>query len=69
LRVHFFGNLLMLIGLAIVVTGALVWSGYGGGARPPRDVSVERRSGFYFPIVTCIVISVLVSLLMWLFRR
>jgi hypothetical protein len=38
--------------------------------RLPGDIRVESASGgFYFPIVTCLVISVIVSLLLWLFRK
>ena len=61
----------MIIGLVIIVTGALLWSGYGGWlGKLPGDIRVERgNSGFYFPIVTCIIISVVLSLLMWVFRR
>ena len=56
----------------IIVTGALLWSGYRHGwlGRLPGDIRIERgNSGFYFPIVTCIVISIVLSLLMWFFRR
>ena len=65
------GKLLVIVGTVIIVTGGLLWSGYGGWlGRLPGDIRVERgNSGFYFPIVTCIVISVVLSLLMWLFRR
>ena len=61
----------MIVGLVIIVTGALLWSGYGGWlGKMPGDIRVERgNSGFYFPIVTCIIISVVLSLLMWIFRR
>ena len=61
----------MIIGVVIIVTGALLWSGYGGWlGKLPGDIRVERgNSAFYFPIVTCIVISVVLSLLMWVFRR
>ena len=68
---HELGKIFVIIGLVIIVTGGLLWSGYGGWlGRLPGDIRVERgNSGFYFPIVTCIVISVVLSLLMWLFRR
>ena len=61
----------MIIGLVIVVTGALLWSGYGGWlGKLSGDIRIERsNSGFYFPIVTCVIISVVLSLLMWIFRR
>ena len=65
------GRVFVIVGLVIIVTGALLWSGYGGWlGKMPGDIRVERgNSGFYFPIVTCIIISVVLSLLMWIFRR
>ncbi len=65
------GRVFVIVGLVIIVTGALLWSGYGGWlGKLPGDIRVERgNSGFYFPIVTCIIISVVLSLLMWIFRR
>jgi hypothetical protein len=36
----------------------------------PGDIVIRRKNGaFYFPVVTCLVISVLLSLLGWLFNR
>jgi len=44
------------------------WFGWMG--RLPGDISVQKGNfSFYFPIVTCIVISVVLTLLSWLFRR
>ncbi len=66
------GRLLVIAGAAMVLLGLGLWSGIGPGwlGRMPGDIRIERGgSGFYFPIVTCIVISVIVSLLMSLFRR
>ena len=38
--------------------------------RLPGDIIIEKEnSRFYFPIVTCIVISLVLSLLFWLFRK
>lgn len=58
------GVLLVLVGLAFVLFGRL------GLGKLPGDIMV-RRGNFtlYFPIVTSIVISVVLSLLLWLFRR
>jgi drug/metabolite transporter (DMT)-like permease len=66
-----FGRILVILGVVIVVTGGLVWSGYGGWlGRLPGDIRIERgSSGFYFPIVTCIILSIVLSLAMWIFRR
>jgi len=36
----------------------------------PGDISVQKGNfSFYFPVVTCIVVSLVVTLLSWLFRR
>jgi len=38
--------------------------------RLPGDIYVRgKHTGFYFPIVTCLLLSVVLSLAMWLFRR
>ena len=66
------GKLLVVVGVIIVTVGALLWSGIGTGplGRLPGDIRIERGgSGFYFPIVTCIIISIVLSLMMWFFRR
>jgi hypothetical protein len=44
--------------------------GLGGLGRLPGDIFVRKGSAtFYFPIVTCILVSVILTLLGWLFRR
>jgi hypothetical protein len=53
------------------VTGLLgPWIARLGLGRLPGDIRVQTDSGFlYFPIVTCIVISLVVTVVMWLLRR
>lgn len=67
------GKFMLIIGLVLVTVGALLWrfpSLFGWVGRLPGDVSVQKGNfSFYFPIVTCILISVIVTLLSWLFRR
>jgi formate hydrogenlyase subunit 3/multisubunit Na+/H+ antiporter MnhD subunit len=62
---------LITLGLVLVAAGLLwpVMSKLGLG-RLPGDI-VMRRDGFslYFPLMTCLVISVVVSILIWIFRR
>jgi Protein of unknown function (DUF2905) len=66
------GKFLVIIGAVIIVLGLLLWSGLGAGflGRLPGDIRIERgNSTFYFPIVTCIIISIVLSLIFSLFRR
>jgi hypothetical protein len=66
------GKMLVIFGAVIVLLGLVLWSGFGAGwlGRLPGDIRVERgHSAFYFPIVTCIIISIVISLLLSLFRR
>jgi uncharacterized protein HemY len=55
---------LILSGLFLIAIG-LAWPWL---RRLPGDIHIVRE-GFSFPIVTCLVISVVVSLLLWFFRR
>lgn len=66
------GKLLVLLGLVIAGLGALLWAGLGASwfGRLPGDIRIERGgSGFYFPIVTCIILSILLSLVISFLRR
>lgn len=62
---------LIVIGLLIAAAGlAWPWLSKLPLGRLPGDIHIVREGvSFYFPIVTCIVISVVLSLLVWLFRR
>lgn len=64
-------RMLIIIGVALVVLGlALPWLQKLGLGRLPGDIVIEREGfRFYFPITTAIIVSVLLSLLLWLFRR
>lgn len=66
------GKFLVIAGLSIAVLGLLIWSGFGRGwfGQLPGDVNVNRGNvSFHFPIVTCLIISAVLTLVMWLFRR
>jgi Protein of unknown function (DUF2905) len=65
------GRLLVVIGAVLVVIG-LLWRQLGrlGLGRLPGDIFVRGQHGaFYFPITTCILVSVVLSLLWWLLNR
>jgi hypothetical protein len=69
---HDVGKFLMIIGAVVLVLGFVLWSGFASKwlGRLPGDIRIEREHGaFYFPIVTCIIISIALSLLFSLFRR
>jgi hypothetical protein len=63
------GKLLVLAGLTVAAIGALMIAGVPFG-RMPGDIVYRRGNAtFYFPLVTSVVISVVLSVLMALFRR
>jgi hypothetical protein len=63
------GKLLVLIGLAIVALGLLMMIGIPFG-RLPGDFYVRRGSfSFYFPLATSVILSILLTLILALFRR
>jgi len=67
-----FGKLLFVMGLIMAAIGLLLWSGLGRSwlGRLPGDIQYSRGNfSFYFPIVTCLILSLLLTLLMWLFRK
>jgi hypothetical protein len=63
--------LLILLGVVFLVAGiAWPWLVRMGLGRLPGDINVERDGwSFHFPIVTSIVISLVLTLLLWLFRK
>jgi hypothetical protein len=66
------GKMLVLLGGVLILLGLALWSGFGAGwlGRLPGDIRVERgHAAFYFPIVTCLIISILLSIVFSLFRR
>ncbi|MGA2711657.1 MAG: DUF2905 domain-containing protein [Bryobacteraceae bacterium] len=67
------GRLLINAGILLVVVGLAIILGERLGirfGRLPGDIRIEgQRGGFYFPIVTCLLISAILSLIAWLFSR
>lgn len=60
-----FGLALVFIGALFMLGGRLPWFG-----RLPGDIMVQRRNfTFYFPLTTSILISVVISLVMFILRR
>jgi uncharacterized protein YybS (DUF2232 family) len=66
------GKFLVIVGLLLAAVGALLWSGIGKGwlGRLPGDINYNKGNfSFHFPIVTCLLLSVVLTLILWLFRR
>jgi hypothetical protein len=64
-------RLLIIVGLLLIVAGlSWPWLSRLGLGRLPGDIRIETEGGgFYFPIVTCLIISIVLSVLFWIFRR
>lgn len=61
---------MVAIGIITTLVGLVIWGGFVPKwlGRLPGDVRIEREhSAFYFPIVTCVVVSIVLSLLLSLF--
>ena len=66
------GKSLVILGLALTAVGLLLTFADRIPliGRLPGDIRIERENfSFYFPLGTCLLLSLLVSLLFWLFRR
>jgi len=66
------GKLLIILSITLTVLGLLLT--FAGKLPPlgklPGDIRIERENfSFYFPLGTCLLVSLLLSLLFWLFRR
>ena len=67
------GRMLITLGLILVGVGLLLT--FAGRlpfrlGRLPGDIYFQgKNSSFYFPVVTCILLSLVFSLVMWIFRR
>jgi membrane protein implicated in regulation of membrane protease activity len=59
------GVLIVVVGAVLMLAGRVPWLG-----RMPGDIYFQRGNwSFYFPVVTSLVVSVLLTLLFWLFGR
>ena len=67
-----FGKILIGLGILMIIIGGLFVI---GGKIPfigrfPGDIAIQKKNfSFYFPITTCIIISLIFSLIMWLLRK
>ncbi|MBI2469988.1 MAG: DUF2905 domain-containing protein [Planctomycetes bacterium] len=67
-----FGKILILVGIIMIVVGGLFMFGskipFIG--RLPGDIAIQKKNfSFYFPITTSIIISIILSFIMWLLSK
>lgn len=62
---------LIILGVALILTGlAWPWLSRLGLGHLPGDIHIERKGfSFYLPITSSIVVSLVLSLLLWMFRK
>ena len=65
-----FGKIIAATGLALLLIGGIVWMMGRLGVRGlPGDIVYRSERGtFVFPIVTCVVLSIVISVVLWLVR-
>jgi len=66
------GKILVFAGAALVIIGAILWSGFGRSwlGRLPGDIHYTKGNfSFYFPVVTCLVLSILITVILRLFKK
>ena len=60
-----FGIMLVIVGVLVSLSDKLPWLGH-----LPGDIHIQRgRFSFYFPLTTCIIVSILISLVAYWFKR
>jgi H+/Cl- antiporter ClcA len=67
------GKILITIGIILVIAGLILY--FAGGrlswlGRLPGDIRIERENfKFYFPITTMVILSLLLTLILWIIRK
>jgi DUF2905 family protein len=60
-----FGGMMLVVGVLLTLSGKIPWLG-----RLPGDIVIQRDNfSFYFPLTTCLLLSVFVSLIFAILRR
>jgi hypothetical protein len=67
------GKILVIAGIILIIIGLILWIGgsrLGWIGHLPGDIRIERENvRFYFPVTTMIIISILLSLVLWIVRK
>ena len=66
------GKFLVVTGIMLTVLGVLIWSGFGPSwlGQLPGDIRFKKGEfSFYFPVVTCLLFSLLLTVILWWVRK
>jgi len=67
------GKILVIAGIILIIAGLIFWfagNRLGWIGHLPGDIRIEKENfKFYFPISTMIIISVLLTLILWIIRK
>ncbi|MGA1977136.1 MAG: DUF2905 domain-containing protein [Bacteroidales bacterium] len=67
------GKILAALGVIFIIAGLIIW--FAGGklgwiGHLPGDIRIEKENfRFYFPVTTMIIISVLITLILWIVKK
>jgi len=60
-----FGLIIIAVGILSIFAGKISWFG-----KLPGDICLQKKNfSFYFPITTCILLSIVISFIIWILRR
>ena len=68
-----FGKLIIIIGIILIIAGLIIY--FSGNklhwfGNLPGDIKVEKQNvKFYFPITTMILLSIILSIILWIIRK
>lgn len=71
-QVSYLGKLLIFIGIAVAAIGVflVIVSKIKGIGHLPGDIYIQKKNFmFYFPLTSCILISIVISFLIWIFFK
>ncbi len=64
------GNIFIIIGIAIIFLGLMMSGRLGAFGKLPGDIAVTCPGfSFYFPLATSLIVSIVISLILWFVRR
>lgn len=64
------GKILIVVGIVLIVCGVIIYYNIFNLGKLPGDIIIKKNNfTFYFPIVTCIIISIILTLIFSIFRK